>query len=159
MQIQEELIHDLDTCPTDYERDLCEELFIMEELITALFGLQTGKSLGSDGLLPEFYSALWDDLSDSLRSVLNECYNTSSLISSQREALLLLLYKTDDQHLPKYWRPISLLNTDHKMASKIITALSTQVRKCKDIKGFLLPGARGLQFKIYQYADDTISFV
>lgn len=53
------------TRPTDYERNLCEELFTMEELITALFGLQTGKSLGSDGLLPEFYSALWDDLSDS----------------------------------------------------------------------------------------------
>lgn len=26
---------------------------------------------------------------------------------------------------------------------------------CKDIEGFLLPGAGGLQFKISQYADDA----
>lgn len=37
--------------------------------------------------------------------------------------------------------------------------LSTQVRKCKDIECFLLPGAGGLQFKISQYADHTTNFV
>lgn len=33
--------------------------------------------------------------------------------------------------------------------------LSTQIRNCKDIEGFLLPGAGGLQYKISQYADDA----
>ena len=283
MQIQEDLIRDLDTCLTDYERDLCEGLFTKEELFTALSGLQAGKSPGSDGLPPEFYSAFWDDLSDSLLLVLNECYNTGSLNLSQREALLRLLYKKDDRRLPKNWRFISLLNTDYKLASKIITerlkkvmasivhadqtcgvvgrsifsnlhlvrdlldmidktdecgilvtldqekafdrvdhaflmgvltqfgfgpsfrrwvsifysnvfsriicngrltdpiflergvrqgcplspllyvlvseVLSTQIRKCKDIEGFSLPGARGLQFKISQYAEDATNFV
>lgn len=56
MQIQEEFIRDLDTCLTDYERDLCEGLLTKEELFTALSGLQEGKSPGSDGLPPEFYS-------------------------------------------------------------------------------------------------------
>ena len=37
--------------------------------------------------------------------------------------------------------------------------LSTQVRHCKDIEGFLLPGAGGLQFKISQYADDATSIL
>ena len=52
MQLREELIYDLDTCLTDYEHDLCEGLFMKEELFTALLGLQTGKSAGSDGLPP-----------------------------------------------------------------------------------------------------------
>ena len=90
MQLLEELIYDLDTCLTDYEHDLCEGLFIKEELFTALLGLQTGKSGGSDGLPPGFYSAFWDDLSDSLLSVLNECYNIGSLNLSQCQALLHL---------------------------------------------------------------------
>ena len=79
MQLREELIYDLDTCLTDYVHDLREGLFMKEELFTALLGLQTGKLAGSDGLPPGFYSAFWDNLSDSLLSVLNECYNTSSL--------------------------------------------------------------------------------
>lgn len=54
MQIQEEFIRDLDTCLTDYERDLCEGSLTKEELFTALSGLQAGKSPGSDGLPPEF---------------------------------------------------------------------------------------------------------
>ena len=37
--------------------------------------------------------------------------------------------------------------------------LSTQVRKCKEIDGFLLPGARGLQFQISQYEDDATSIL
>ena len=32
---------------------------------------------------------------------------------------------------------------------------SNQIRKCKQIEGFLFPGAGGLQSKISQYADDA----
>lgn len=39
MQRREELIYDLDTCLTDYELDLCEGLFMKEELFTVLLGL------------------------------------------------------------------------------------------------------------------------
>ena len=37
--------------------------------------------------------------------------------------------------------------------------LSTQIRSCPEIEGFLLPGAGGLQFKVSQYADDATNFV
>lgn len=37
--------------------------------------------------------------------------------------------------------------------------LPTQIRKCKEIEGFRLPGGGGLQFKISQYADDATNFV
>ena len=38
-------------------------------------------------------------------------------------------------------------------------ALACQIRNNPDIEGFLLPGAKGLQYKVGQYADDTTSFV
>ena len=38
-------------------------------------------------------------------------------------------------------------------------ALEFQIRDNPDIEGFLLPGAKGLQYKVGQYADDTTSFV
>lgn len=40
-----------------------------------------------------------------------------------------------------------------------LEALACQIRLCNDIRGFLLPGAGGRQFKIPQYADDTTAFV
>lgn len=40
-----------------------------------------------------------------------------------------------------------------------VEALACQIRLCNDIRGFLLPGAKGRQFKVRQYADDTTSFV
>lgn len=40
-----------------------------------------------------------------------------------------------------------------------VEVLACKIRSCKDIEGFLLPGADGKQFKVGQYADDTTSFV
>ena len=121
MQIQTEIIDDLELSLTDYEREMCEGIFTIDELHAALKGLRTGKTPGSDGLSTEFYLAFWDDLGDSLLSVLNEGFEAGSLASSQYEGLLRLIYKKDDRRLPKNWRPISLLNTDYKLASKVIT--------------------------------------
>ena len=121
MQIQTEIIDDLELSLTDFERDLCEGFFTKEELTDALKSLQTGKTPGSDGLTTEFYLTFWDVLADPLLSVLNECFNTGTLSPSQREGLLHLIHKKDGRRLPKNWRTISLLNTDYKLASKIIT--------------------------------------
>ena len=121
MQIQTKIVDDLALSLSDPERDSCEGLLSSDELFAALKGLQTGKSPGSDGLPAEFYLAFWDDIGDSLSLVLNERFRLGSLTDSQRESLLRLIHKKDDRRLPKNWRPISLLNTDYKLASKVIT--------------------------------------
>ena len=93
----------------------------MKEVFRLGGGLQTGKSPGSDGLPTEFYKVFSQDLGDILVLVLNENFPIGILTDSQREGLLRLLYKKDDRRLVKNWRPISLLNTDYKIASKVIT--------------------------------------
>ena len=75
----------------------------------------------SDGLSTEFYLCLWDDLGELLLSVLNESFHAGSLAKRQYEGLLRLIYEKDERQLPRNWRPISLLNTDYKLALKIIT--------------------------------------
>ena len=112
---------------SDAEREQCEGLFTKDELFAALKGLQTGKSPSSDGLPIEFYSAFWDLLCDPLLSVLNDCFRVGSLCLSQREALLRLIYQEDVKRLAKNWWPISPLNCDYKLASKIITDHLKQV--------------------------------
>ena len=121
LQVQQRLINDLDRFLSSPERDACERPLSASELLTAAQGLQTGKSPGSDGLPVEFYLTFWDVLAEPLLSVLNEALAAGSLTASQRESLVRLIYKKDDKRLPKNWRPISLLNTDYKLASKVMT--------------------------------------
>ena len=40
-----------------------------------------------------------------------------------------------------------------------VKVLACKIRASRDIEGFLLPGAGGLQFKVTQSADDTTAFV
>lgn len=121
MQVQTELIDDLELSLTDLEREQCEGLFTKEELLSALNSLPTGKSPGSDGFPVEFYSAFWESLGDLLVLVFNERFHLGILTDSQRQALLRLVHKKDATNLAKNWRPISLLNSDYKIASKAIT--------------------------------------
>ena len=127
---QMELINDLDLSLSNVEQESCEGEFTKDELFSALSGLQTSKSPGSDGLPTEFYVAFWGDLGDALARVLNEGFHRGSLIDSQREGLLRLIHKKDDKRMPKNWRPISLLNTDYKIASKAITERLKPVMCC-----------------------------
>ena len=101
MLIQSKLIDDLDLSLTDHERESCKGLFSHEELLSALQGLQTGKSPGSDGPPPEFYLAFYDDLKEPLLNVLNECFCAGTLTDSQRESHIRLIYKKDDKRQAK----------------------------------------------------------
>lgn len=40
-----------------------------------------------------------------------------------------------------------------------VEVLGCKISASQNIEGFLFPGARGLQFKVSQYADDTTAFV
>lgn len=40
-----------------------------------------------------------------------------------------------------------------------VEVLACKIKATNDIEGFFLPWAGGLQFKVCQYADDTIAFV
>ena len=85
------------------------------------------KSPGNDGLTKEFYEIFWDELkipfiASLLKSILKE-----GISNSQKQALIRLIEKKDqDKRYIQNWRPLSLLNTDVKNASK---ALAQRLRK------------------------------
>ena len=52
---------------------------------------------------------------------LNESYKRGELSSSQKQGVITLIQKKDlDKRLIKNWRPISLVNVDAKICSKIV---------------------------------------
>ena len=82
---------------------------------------KTCKSPGSDGLTPEFYKCFWQEIKDLVVDSLNFANANNGLSIDQRRGIITLLPKPEkDKLLLKNWRPISLLNTDYKIAAKCI---------------------------------------
>lgn len=105
----------------------CEGVFSADELRAALATMPRGKSPGSDGLPYELYTALWDVLGQPMCDAFNEAFargedGSPSLTSRQRTGTIVLLFKGggQDRSLLGSYRPITLFNTDLKIAAKAL---------------------------------------
>ena len=103
------------------KQNLCEGVITAEECLAALKTFQHNKTPGTDGLTAEFYLCFWNDISGPLIGCLNHGALLGELSISQRQGIISLIpKKKKDPLLLKNWRPISLLNTDYKLATKCI---------------------------------------
>lgn len=106
---------------SEEESSLCDGPISKDEILTALRGMKDSKTPGNDGLCKEFYIHFFPILSDVLVDVINFAYDTFSLSQSQRLSYITLLCKDSTQsHNLKFWRPISLLNVDYKIISRVL---------------------------------------
>ena len=69
----------------------------------------------------EFYKICWELISDPFMDCVRECFDHGEMSSSQRKAIITLIEKQHkDRTLIENWRPISLINVDAKIISKVI---------------------------------------
>ena len=107
--------------------DLCEGMITGAECTEAIKQMDNNKSPGSDGLPREFYHKLFHLFSEGFAEMLNNAYASKSLSSTQKLGIITLICK--DQTSPEFlnnWRPLSLLNCDYKILSKV---LANRLRK------------------------------
>ena len=90
------------------------------EIARALKKMLNNKSPGSDGIAVELYKVYWHLFGDDLFEVFKAGLDDSQLAYTQYLAVKILLYKKNDRADIKNWRPISLLNVDYKMLSKVL---------------------------------------
>ena len=85
-------------------------------------------SPGIDGFTAEFYLNFWELLGQELVDSLNYAFEIGELSISQKRGIITLIPKKDKNKVfLNNWRPISLLNTDYKIATKAITARIVKV--------------------------------
>ena len=110
------------------QRQSCEGLLSKDECLAFLKQMAKGKSPGSDGLPAEFYLAFWEILGQELVESLNCAFECGELTISQRRGIITLLPKKDkDKTVLDNWRPILLLNTDYKIATRAIALRMSKV--------------------------------
>ena len=98
----------------------------IDECYKALSKMPAQESPGTDGLPAEFYTMFWDTRGRDLIDIINFSNSQNLLAKSIRSAILTLAFEGKDssnkngQLNLKNWRPISLLNVDHKISAKAL---------------------------------------
>ena len=122
MQTAESFLSNLDIPGLTEEQKLsCEGKITPEECAAVLENFQNNKSPGNDGIPVEFYKKFWSLISEPFTKCVNECFETGEMSRSQKQAVITLIEKKGkDRLLLENWRPISLVNVDAKIMSKVI---------------------------------------
>ena len=107
------------TIPENIKNELDIDI-TREEIAKALKKMKNNKSPGQDGIVVEFYKTYWNIIGNDLLEVYRHGLQNESLSYSQYLALIVLLYKKGPREDIKNWRPISLLNVDYKILSKVM---------------------------------------
>ena len=103
------------------EKLSCENEITENECLCTLLTFKNNKSPGNDGLSKEFYLAFWNEISKPLIECFIYSQKEGSLSVSQRQAVITLIEKKDkDRQYLNNWRPISLLNVDYKLLTKLL---------------------------------------
>ena len=108
----------------------CEHLnddFTLLEMEDSLKLFKRGRSPGEDGLPLEFYLTFWDLLAHDLLTVFKDLERLPRLPASFRVGIVTLLYKKGDRTDIRNWRPVTLLNFDSKLFSKVLALRMSRV--------------------------------
>ena len=102
-------------------RDSLEEDLTLDELNNAISKFDNDKAPGCDGLTAEFYKAFWPKLKYPIYRYYKLCLQRGMLGISARRGVLSLMPKKD-KNLTDLgnWRPLTLLNFDYKLLSKVL---------------------------------------
>ena len=107
---------------SDEDQQLLEKDLTLEELKEAVSSFSDNKTPGEDGFTKEFYETFFDLIWIDLIKSYNAAFQNGSLSVSQRRGTITLIPK-QDENLSELsnWRPISLLNVDYKILTKVLS--------------------------------------
>ena len=107
---------------SDENKRLCENNITIQECEMAIYKMKKDKSPGTDGFTVEFYQYFWNELKELVYNSLIAAYNSNELSYEQKRGIIKLIPKKGKNLCYiKNWRPISLLNTDYKVLTNVLS--------------------------------------
>ena len=101
----------------------CEGAITEYEILKALTSMDKDKSPENDSITKEFCINFRDVVKEPLFASIEQSFIADELSTCPKQAIINLIEKKDgDKRLIKNWRPISLLNVDMKLISKVLAS-------------------------------------
>ena len=99
----------------------CDKPFNLREVSTTMEALPRGKQAGPNRIPNEMYKILPHVFAQPFVDLINETQRKGELPKSFLEGDISMLYKKGDREDPRNYRPITLLNTDYKIFTRILS--------------------------------------
>ena len=126
VSVQEKLLGDVDPTLTNQQRCMLDADLTPKELRQAVYSLNDEKSPGIDGFTAEFYKNFGISFQPTT-PLLSMALNRPLLVMPKTLPLHLLYKEKGDTEDLKNYRPISLINVDVKILTKVLTNRLRQV--------------------------------
>ena len=117
---QDRLLRNIKKKITAEQRATLDAPLTIEEIRKTIFQIQTGKSPGLDGIPIEFYQEFWDVIKDLYFAFIREV-RTAAFSNAKNTSVIKIIYKKKGEiYLLCNYRPISLINVDIKILTKVL---------------------------------------
>ena len=117
----DEVLSGVDARISADEQDMCDRGITVEEIQIAIKNAKNNKSPGSDGLSSEFYKEFADVLAPILLMVYQSMEEGQMVPESMATGVITILFKNRGSRLELgNYRPISLLNSDYKILTRVL---------------------------------------
>ncbi len=121
LEDEEFLLRKIKVKVNEEDKEMCEGGITELEIGTAIDQLKNGKSPGIDGLSADFYKVFKAVLCPILNELYIDIFRKGYLTNSMKKGMVKIIYKRKgDKRDLKNYRPLSMLNTDYKILSKIL---------------------------------------
>ena len=101
-------------------RDQLDHSISITELQDAVQRGKNKKSPGPDGICNEFYKLTWDYCKENILQIVNCMFTEGACTRQQKHGSIVCLPKSQYPITPEDYRPLTLLNTDYKLLTRII---------------------------------------
>jgi len=105
---------------SEEDRDALGRDITEDELLEAVKASPHGKSPGSDGLPPEFYTKTWEVIKNDFLQIVKCVLARGQLTQSQTKGVLVLIPKTPQPRTLDQYRVLTLLNADYKIIARAL---------------------------------------
>ena len=149
-----ELLNQIKTTVGEVDKKECDEEIREEEIKRAISELNKNKSPGIDGLGSEFYIVFKDFLTSILKEVYEDIFKKEEMNQRMGMGLIKLIYKRKGDKVDlKNYRPITMLNTDLKILTKVLA------NRLKEVMPTIIETNQVYGVKGKDIADTTLSII
>jgi hypothetical protein len=91
-----------------------------DELFCAIKQGKPNKAPRRDGICLEFCKVTWETTKQDMLDIMNDMYKDGKITDQQKYGIIVCIPKQGNLTRPEEYRPLTLLNTDYKLLTRII---------------------------------------